>query len=267
MRSAWIAAALAAGAIVPAQAGSIYIASGTAAGRNVGAETTFAVSGSNLDITLSATSGSGGAFGPGSGLSGLFFAITGDPTLTPASATLAAGASIVHACSIGPCTGAVNLDGEWGYQFSRGGFGSSAPAGNYGIASSGYLTTGLPGDIGNFNGGHAGTNLNGTASLGGPDFEILPAGVTFNGGLARVPVVESEVNFVLSNLPAGFTLSDISHVSFQYGTSYSETNLAGTCGSNCGTLSGSPSLPEPPALPVLAAGLLGLGLLLRRRRA
>lgn len=251
---------------MPARADVTYSATGTPAGLSATATAVFSISGGSLNISVSASGGGVGNYGPGSGLSGLFFDISGAPTLTPSSASVASGSSIVNAssCSPGPCSGVTNLDGEWGYQYSAGGF-SGGPTAAYGIASSGYLSTGLTGDIGNFNGGLAGTNLDNPASLDGANFEILPTGVSLNGGLSSTPVVENAVDFSLSGLPSSFVLADISNVSFQYGTGFSETNLAGTTTGTSGGSQGA-TVPEPASVAILAVGLLGLVLMRARPR-
>ena len=267
--SVWVpimAAAFLAQSGMPARADVTYSATGTPAGLSATATAVFSISGGNLNISLSASGGGAGNYGPGSGLSGLFFDISSAPTLTPNSASVASGSSIVNAssCSPGPCSGVTNLDGEWGYQYSAGGF-AGGPSAAYGIASSGYLNTGLAGDIGNFNGGSAGTNLDGPASLDGPNFEILPTGVSFSGGLSSTPIVENAVDFSLSGLPGNFVFADISNVSFQYGTSFSETNLTGTPTGTSGGSQGA-TVPEPASVALLAVGLLGLALVRARPR-
>lgn len=251
---------------VPAYAGATatYTASGLPAGLPATATAVFSVSGSDLLITLSASGGGTSSYGPGSGLSGLFFDIAGAPSLTPVSATVATGSTIVNTCSVVSCTGVTNVGGEWGYQYSSGGF-TSGPNAAYGIASSGYLSTGLTKDIGNFNNGSAGTNLDGPASLDGPNFELLPSGVTLSGGsggLSSTPVIESAVNFKLSGLGTTFSLADISNVSFQYGTSFSETNLAGGTGTTVTT--DQSAVPEPASWTILVAAVLGLVTIRRR---
>ncbi|HME27475.1 MAG TPA: XDD4 family exosortase-dependent surface protein [Acetobacteraceae bacterium] len=242
-----------------------WTASGTPAGLAATATATFSLSGSSLTIDLAASGGGAGDYGPGSALTGLFFDLgTNNLSLNPASATIPTGSSIVNAssCNPGPCGGVTNVSGEWGYQNSPGGFGGGAPSSSYGIASSGYLATLLPMDIGNFNGGAAGTNLDNPASLDGANLGLLPTGVSLNGGLASTPVIETTAEFVLTGLPAGFALSDIANVSFQYGTAFSDANLPGSPGTG-GNQNGA---PEPATIALLGVGLLGLGYVRHRRR-
>ena len=136
------------------------------------------------------------------------------------------------------------MAGEWGYEAAA--FPGSA---DRGIASSGYLTTGLPGNIGNFNNGAAGTDLDGPASLNGINFGIVSAAAGFNpnGGLAR-PLIQDTVVFLLSGV-SGLSNSDISHVSFQYGTDLEELNVPGRPPGK---------LPEPGTLALLGMALLSL---------
>jgi hypothetical protein len=70
-----------------------------------------------------------------------------------------------------------------------------------------------------------------------------------NGGVKNEGLIQNSVDFVLPGLPAGFKLSDISNVSFQYGTGLDETNFPGDHGGK---------VPEPATLMLLGSGLIGL---------
>ncbi|MHB1951901.1 MAG: XDD4 family exosortase-dependent surface protein [Acidiferrobacteraceae bacterium] len=216
------------------------------------AAATFTFQGNDLLITLQnlspAPSPGAGQIGPGSILSGLFFDLTGGSRLVPVSATTA-GIFDPAACTPGPCAGVTNVGGEWGY--APGSYGSTR--GHEGIASAGYVTTGLRQDAGNFNG----PNLNGPVSLGGIDFAILSKAWTqsdLNHGAQGQPYDQDRVTFDLSGV-GGLGVNDISNVSFQYGTSLTEANIIG-----------SPApVPEPGTAWFLSLGCSMLAWRVRRR--
>ena len=221
------------------------------------ADAVFTFSGGNtLTVVLKNTGAADSSDVPGNILSGLFFNITGSPTLNPQSATVSAGSTLVNSalCNPGPCTSATtNMAGEWGYQFSGSGFSGGGPASKNGIASSGYLTTGLAGNIGNFGpGGTAGTNLDGPASLDGIQFGIIANGAFNPNGGADVPVIQNSVTFVLTGVFTGLTGANISNVVFTYGTAFGENSTTSGCtatgnSTDCGG-SGQSTVPEPASI-------------------
>jgi hypothetical protein len=253
-----------------AHATAIFNASGTAAGVGVSAQASFAISGNTLTVTLRNTSAQHAASVqdvPGSTLTGVLFDLTGNPTLIPVSALIAAGSLIqTGTCTSGNCDNTTtDVSGEFGYAT-----GSFAHGADRAIASSGYLSTGLPGNIGNFDGGAAGTDLDSPASLDGINFGIISAADGFNpnGGLSGDPLIKDQVTFTLTGV-LGLSELDISDVSFQYGTGWSETNIVGNLCTDCGHPRENIVTSEPGSLAALGFGLSTLSVWMgwRRRRS
>ena len=247
---------LSAFAAAPVQAITI---TGSGAGYNgamLAAQAEFTISGDFLTITLTniatADEDINGLDTPTNTLTGLFFDVNGTPTLTTVSATVAAGSSIIGTCSVMSCVGVTDVSGEWGFSQSQDFSLTGGPSAGYGIASPGYLTTGLAGNIGNFNNGGAGTNLDDPVSLDGINFGIISAagGYTPNGGLMADPLIMDSVVFVLSGA-TGLSESDFTNISFQYGTGFDEPNVV---------------VPVPAAVWLFGSGLLGLVGVARRKQ-
>jgi hypothetical protein len=244
-----------------AHAGSVlFNASGAGAdGVNLSASALFDISGNTLKITLRNTGDSSGSTKDKSAntLTGVFFDLPTGVTLTPVSAAIAAGDLLQgNKCDIGPCNGSTtNVGGEFVYQAGN----WATHPGNHGIASSGYINADAGG--GNFNG----PNLDQPDAPDGINFGIvapISASNQFkpnNGAMSDNPLIEEQVIFTMTIAGGTLTASDISNVSFQYGTSFSEPKLPPG-------MKPPPSVPEPSILMLFGSAVaLSVRARLRRR--
>jgi hypothetical protein len=204
---------------------------------NLAASATFENSGSNLIVTLTNTS-TFDVLVPADVLTCLFFDVDGAAlNLTPVSAVLGSGATVLFG---GSDPGGV-VGGEWEWEES---FTNPAPRGSdYGIGSSG---------LGLFGAGEMfpGTNLQGPADVDGLQYGMVSAGDDPATGNTPVTgtnaLIKNEVVFTLSGLPGGFDVHSITNVNWQYGTALTE-----------------PNIPEPSSVMLFSA--IGFSLVRRRR--
>lgn len=241
-----LALALAAGlSVAVSQAGAAVTFTGVSGSR--AASATFDIVGGNLEVVLDNTS-SADALVPVDILTAVFFNLSGSTALSPQSAT-SQGPTFLSSTQIN--VAGTNVGGEWAYAtFSD----AQLPGINAGISSTGVNLFGS----GNFSGG----NLAGPDSVDGLQYGITTTGdnsSTGNGGLASKEVTKHAVKFVLT-VPSGFSLSQISGVLFQYGTSLSEPRVPSDP-----SAPPPPGVPEPATLLLAAMALLGATAAQRRR--
>lgn len=218
----------------------------------------FVITGSDLVITLTNTAPGSTTDTLPTTLSGVFFNVSGNPTLTPVSAAISTGSGLIQGSTCTPtaCSpGTTDVSGEFGYaQESGNDFDTGTDGFNRaseGISSSPYIS--VPGmDL------FGSTILDGAPdALDGINFGIVSANADFmpTANISGEPLINDAVQFTLSGLPAGTTLADISDVSFQYCTNFNTPHFAAS----------RVAVPEPAGLGLMAVGVLGIVGLLKRR--
>ncbi|HXI85181.1 MAG TPA: XDD4 family exosortase-dependent surface protein [Verrucomicrobiae bacterium] len=237
-----------------AQSATTYIASspGNDAGETNKASATFSLSLSGTTTNLLVSLTNLAKYKPNDPqdiLTAVFFSLTGDPTLTKVSALLNAGSVGVKNGSTLTVPGGV-VGGSWAYAAGL----SGAPGGaNEGISAAGF---GLFGSANLFPGAALPGDGSTPGGLGGGLTTATDDGSKYKGGLTGRPFIKDSAVFTLGAVPASFTLSGISGVSFQYGTTLgTEPNLPGIL------------IPEPSAVMLAILGIVLLGLINRQRRA
>ena len=266
------AAALALGlAAAPVTANAAIDFSGSSA--LLAAKVTFDVlPGSLLKVVLTNTS-TNDVLAPADVLTGVFFS-SGFGSLGSQSAVLTAGSTVFYDPQGQPAGGVVG--GEWGYGSGL----SGAPNG----ANSAIMSTGAFAGVSHPT--FPGTDLQSPTALDGLQYGILSAGddtATGNGGITGSGgLIKNSVTFILSGYTgqAANLQTDITRVSFQYGTNMNEPNFSPPGGgpppnycANGATnfpicSSQQVEVPEPMSMALLGVGMLGLGAVrMRRRRA
>jgi hypothetical protein len=239
----------------------VYFGSGTGVnpGDQIGAAVSFEEIGPTQVRVVLRNLSPNNADVPGNQLTGVFFNLPGNQT--PGTAFTAAGSTVVGQgnCSTA-CNGSPqNVGGEWAYNT-----GLSVGGATEGLSSSGY--SGVFGQP-NLNG----VNLQNPDALDGLQFGIMSAANNYangNGGVENNALVQSAVTFTL-NTDTNLTLAQlesVTNIRFQYGTTLTEPHFGPT--SFCLDCNPDPfvTVPEPATIGLFGAGVLGLGLLRRRRQ-
>jgi hypothetical protein len=220
------------------------------------ATVSFEVNGGDLVVTLTNTSPND-VLVPTDVLTAVFFGAAGNPLFTRTSATLDAGSTTIQTpggSGSGTDSGGV-VGGEWAYLNSL-----SVSGNNEGISATGLGLFG-PGQV------FPGSNLEGPASPDGLQYGIASAGDnvgTGNGGVQNNTLIKNSVVFHLGLNGNTFDpLTDITSVSFLYGTSLTDIIITGDCVDCPPPVT---RVPEPGMLTLLGGSTLGLlGLSWRRR--
>jgi hypothetical protein len=191
-----------------------------------------------------------GTFAPANAndiLAGIFFTINGDPELTPESADVASGSSVVdHRLPLGFDD---DVGSQWAYRNDLVGTPNGTDEGISSESSKSFNTKDLSSN----------KKIKGFGSFSGVSFGITTLadlGSHTRSNLKNQAVIQNSVVFTFSGLPSNFSLSDISDVTFQYGTSIKAPDLVGELMAN--------NVAEPPTIALVALSLLGAFGVMRR---
>jgi len=168
----------------------------------------FSVVGGNLVLTLTNTA-AGDVWDPAHVLTGLYFDIAGDPTLTAVSAT-----TCVNCITNFPNPDPTNVSGEWAFRQTT----DLAFGGDYGVSATGL---GLFGPNNLIDGANP---ILAPASPGGVDFGItskndIPG---TNNGLSSTPLINNYVTFTFSGISSSFDPTSVKVTGWQYGSTLGE---------------------------------------------
>jgi hypothetical protein len=203
-----------------------------AADGSLSAMATFNVAGGDLHIRLSNISGVPVGSNP-EVLSGLFFDLAGDPSLSAGSLSLVPGSFYVHTPpSFEPA------DQHWAFAEATG---SGLP--HYRIGAAGF---------GLFDGADTFAPGGGDPIMDGVDYGLVGQLATNPSAGLKKPLIDSAVDIVLKGSLA--SLPEITNVSIQYGSSLLETRLE------------AEAIPEPGLYAFVAGALIGAVPLWRLRK-
>ncbi|HVM60339.1 MAG TPA: PEP-CTERM sorting domain-containing protein [Verrucomicrobiae bacterium] len=220
---------------------------GANAGETLSASATFTISNLDLVVTLSNTSTSD-PVNANDILTAFFFKLEGDLQLTPVSAEVAPGSSVVgHKLPLG-FTG--DVGSQWAYRNDLVGLTNGV---NEGISSETLKWFGTKNLF-------SSQKIKGFGSFGSIAFGLttdddFPS--NDQGNIKNQGLIQNAVVFTFSGLPRDFALSDISYVTFQYGPNL-KTRAEELMANN---------VPEPSTVGLVALGMLGVLAVSRRALA
>jgi hypothetical protein len=230
---------------------TLFTASGTSGGDAISASANFVLSGTTLTITLTNTStvvyqqttNPKHTMDPAQVLTGLYFDIPGFSSISSSPSTRTAAGTLIN--------GSGNTRDGWAYDSGL----SGAPGGaTQGIASAGF----------GLGGGHSNFNMSNGSMLDGYTYGIVGsgyvAGTKIDGDATGGIVVQDFATFTFTGVSSTLDTSQITNVSFQYGTALTEPNIPGT------PVEPGPTTPEPASVVLMAMGGMGLAAFGYRRR-